>query len=1521
MVGDVFGIHVPRVCRIRGAHAAAEDSIPRVAEAFRTGDDDVATHAGQLREGALALPSVVAGAGAMIVLGEPGAGKTSVLKHLTDMLPRVVDRWDPSVDACLWVAGGDLTEISYQGELGCYLESLPSAETGATADAGTLWVVLDQADESSLRQKLTGRLKRSLRGRDTSRVRFLMACRTADYPQTLTPVLSEAFGACWSVDLVPLSRDEAVSLADSADVRGEDLVTAAEEAGAAVLAGVPLTLELLVLTYRADSRLHGTPESLFARGVARLAEDHDPYREGKPVTSTAPQRLMVAGRIAAWMLLSGHRTVWRGRAFEAGAYDLEGGALADGQERTVAGAFDVTRQVVEETLETALFTAPDQNRVEFRHSSVAAYLAARYLTDRGTTQQQLENLFLVGAPDGETASIPAPLRETAAWLVAMNPTVTAWLAAADPESLAVHSSLVRSDEVRRLTVSRLLERAAQVELSDIRWQLSRWDLGHPMLADQLADALETAPCEGAADWQTRARVRLAIQLAQDADVAHPRLADELLRLLENGAWHQTERRLAARAAFSCGDTDRTVPVLTKVLASLAEPPYAAQVDPDHELRGTLLELLWPDHLNVTLVLAALRPPSPSMYGNYAQFLRNMPTRCADEDLTEVLVWVQQAVLQQGTSGNGFVFSPDRLETPLIDAVIDRTLRSKDATQYLGSLAKIIHALFREYHKVRFPDCLQPDEQGQESSSVRSLRRLLTQALVGEAVSAEVDPREAAYLIVYDWDRRSPLRLGRASTPPDSAIRYQLVDGSDFSWALIRLAEASASGNEALVAAYGEMASCLFPRDDYDAFELAYDEQHPAWPYMRPFYEPIELDSRLAQTLRRNYQASNGSWPEAAEFLSEQGRLLAEAREGNNDSLWQFLWRLRVNPKTGKVEDAIGSISTWVGADSLGDDLSDLPELAVKYLTTENDRADSWLQNSKRNRRSWAGYALLVELYDRNQLAELPSSSWRSWTASILTEILGSSASFMEPARRDLLRLASMHAAESVAQRFTQIAAAALSNAQQPIELNAVDPRWATELRTAMEYLARELSTCLGATLGKAGVAEPAVPKVEGALLTLPESEDARDAALRTWYSILSSLVSAESSIGYDLIDVALGAYAKGPVAERMAVLAAQVLLTADAEAHWPRVKVLVATDAEFGRRLAEGCARNETERIQSSLDDAGVADLYLWLSGLYAPEEDQKLLEAHWVSADEQAREWRDRLLRELSQRASAEAVRQLRQLASLYPERLAVAAALVSAVKQYAAGNWSEVRPEDVMRVLQDPSRRVIRTSADLIDVVYDSLVEVGRDIPSHGELLWDRTPGVRSRKKSAPATGDAEVPEVWRPKPEAALCAYLAHELNLRLTGHRVAVNREVLVHPTDPYGAGDRTDILIEAYSSPAGEYGAASGESVKLVIEVKGAWNDGVLTDQDEQLAGRYLPEVRTDAGIFLVGWYPIDLWDAPRDRRKTQAKKLDPESLLVDLRDQAERLSRSSSVRLRPIVITVPRPHKQGAVVGLAVPEH
>jgi hypothetical protein len=257
----------------------------------------------------------------------------------------------------------------------------------------------------------------------------------------------------------------------------------------------------------------------------------------------------------------------------------------------------------------------------------------------------------------------------------------------------------------------------------------------------------------------------------------------------------------------------------------------------------------------------------------------------------------------------------------------------------------------------------------------------------------------------------------------------------------------------------------------------------------------------------------------------------------------------------------------------------------------------------------------------------------------------------------------------------------------------------------------------------------------------------------------------------------------------------------------------------------------------------------------------------------------------------------------------LAIAAALIAATRQYATATWEHVRLEDVTPVLRDRFRRIIRDSSDLLDVVYETLEHIAGELPSHCELLWDRTRGMPAKKGTTTTSAVAAIPDTWRPKPEAALSAYIAHELNLRLAGHKISVNREVLILPTNPYGMGDRTDILIEAHPTPGHDHDAAEPGPVRLVIELKGPWNRDIATAMETQLADRYLPEAKATVGIYLIGWYPIEMWDVTRDPNRTRAKAWTFDTLTADLAAQASALSDARAVRLKAVVITIPRPHR------------
>jgi hypothetical protein len=262
-------------------------------------------------------------------------------------------------------------------------------------------------------------------------------------------------------------------------------------------------------------------------------------------------------------------------------------------------------------------------------------------------------------------------------------------------------------------------------------------------------------------------------------------------------------------------------------------------------------------------------------------------------------------------------------------------------------------------------------------------------------------------------------------------------------------------------------------------------------------------------------------------------------------------------------------------------------------------------------------------------------------------------------------------------------------------------------------------------------------------------------------------------------------------------------------------------------------------------------DLWRFLHERFPPSEDPVVYGVHFVSPHESVAELRNRLLPELAQRGTDQAVALLRRLAEQHPAMPQLARLTVDAEHAARRSDWTPLLPRQVVALLAARDRLLVRTSQDLLDVILDALHTIQQDLhhsaPPQATLLWNHVPGCTPQGNLG-----------CRPKTEDEVSDYLKPQLERLLQAP--VVNREVQVQRRRTSGLGDRVDLLVQLLVQAQAR--AAPHDLVQVAIEVKGCWNDEVLTAIDEQLVPRYLDNLSGSAGLLLVAWFDPGHWHQP-----------------------------------------------------------
>ena len=1403
-------------------------------------------------------PANLARNGVLVILGEPGIGKSTLIHQLV------------REDTAKWIDGGLASSTEIAEHIGEFAQLVQEPSESSVR------LVVDQLDECADLE----RLPRLIGGADRpiapgSGAGLILGCRATDWSTSLHQAIEEKLGTCQLVELAPLSRDEAVQLASSAGVDGGRLVDAAVELGAGFLASVPLTLEILVRIWAKRGEFSGTARELFAEATALLAEE--PADGRLRTATTAPSQVVaLAQRIAAHLLLTGRRSIWTGGQLGAGPFDLPILSLAGGFESTAVGTFSVEPQNLQDTIASGIFTANGPHRVRFKHSSLAAFLCASYLQEREMPASQLRSLLLNAAPDG-THGVPASLRETAAWIAALSPDASDWLARADPESLSSHSRLVDSAALRRILVDSLLDQALEVELGDRWWRWGELHLDHPGLVEQLTPVLRNAIADGPTDWKADARLRLALRIARESD--DPGLLEVLLEFAGSDSWPCHLRAWAAAAASSIS-LESAASALTDLLQRLDELP-----DEDDELRGVLLRNLVPGALTHLEAVPFLTPrKNRDLIGSYRSFLADFAEDVSDDDVEALLVWVVTASKRATSQGETVAWQPaatdgrlaDAVQVPVPEEVLrsvpEVALRSSHGERLSRTIADLLVTRMLETYKVELPPALTALPHEPEFDRSTSLRR----GLIIDCVRVLAARGEHAASIVHGWKGDRSI----ADLRPQTNRRSSLVGSDDLRW-LIETADALSEDETDVAEGLADLATYVFDRTDTSQIETVWTNQiGPVWARLSSWFDAVPISGEVADRERHYRRLEREQpWSGRSDFVSELETAIEATHGDDSGKFWNVLWNLQFDPSTGRAQPFASELFTDFPAFR---ELSShhqrlLLESARRQATTEHDHRASWLGTDKYDKRSAAGYWCLAYLQSEDGHVQFSRSTLESWAGAIFWyPTIGHNEDEISY-RADLLRQLEAVAPTQLADTIRKHCRGNLRRGESCWELRSLEAMDSEPVLDALRGLAQEI---VGAVqrLPVREVSDDAIDP--NCVLEIGENEASN--AIDVLEDLLFKIADADEEFVVSMLTtIATSPNMDHEAHVAMRVAAAAKLVLDHATHHWPTISDLLRFDPDFGRAVARRCATHRSDRRFNAVPAATIASIYEWMSSLYPSQEDA--FANGFVSPDQQAQDLRRSLLNELARRADEESLDAVQTLCSSLPDSIEVRATLVRTRANSRAASWRGPSHADLHKMLEAESRRLVRSDQELLGVVVEALREVAADLATHGEFLWDRH--------------SLDGSSVWEPKYESSLSLYVAHELRLRLADRATVVNREVVVRHTNPTGAGERTDILIQAPSIDSGDQPAS------LVIEVKGQWNAELLTSLESQLVDRYLAAVQSRAGIYLVGWFPLDDWSHESGRR-TIASNLERSFVKESLEKQARSCQGSL---VEAMIVDIPRP--------------
>ncbi len=323
----------------------------------------------------------------------------------------------------------------------------------------------------------------------------------------------------------------------------------------------------------------------------------------------------------------------------------------------------------------------------------------------------------------------------------------------------------------------------------------------------------------------------------------------------------------------------------------------------------------------------------------------------------------------------------------------------------------------------------------------------------------------------------------------------------------------------------------------------------------------------------------------------------------------------------------------------------------------------------------------------------------------------------------------------------------------------------------------------------------------------------------------------------------------------------------------------IKRDPALGRAVVPPLIReyHQPSGWLSEIPPRSLADFWEWLNQNYPGDPYDKDDDGS-VTINHDIYHFRNGVFQILTRTGTLEACDAMIELMRKKPNEFWLGDILAEMRKTTHRKKWVRPSASALMQLFAKTDKRLVRTAGELHNLVLESLRRFESELrgsPPSMEL-WNET--AKGKQK------------FWQPKDELNLSNCLKRFLERDLKEHGVIADREVQIRPrlgTDP---AQLVDVLVRAV--PFGEDGKPASP-VSVVVELKCAWNEGVLLDMERQLYDRYLKNSDMHFGIYAVAYFWCDAWNWENDHRISKGEN---RTAIIDLKSKlsAQAVSLTSS---------------------------